>query len=89
MVLLAEWGKISAGLTILLMRLDAQNHPNPTEFDNWAFRSDKCPYDKCKIQRMANFQEIEKFWSSGPTLSCFELMTLVIREKCKDSDYHG
>jgi len=89
-VLLAIWGRLSDKLTRDLMRYDAANHPMPERFDAWV-SGGKCPYDGLKIGRVANFTERKELWqphSKARVKSAFELMTLVIREKCADSDYH-
>ena len=91
MVLLANWGNLSDELTIELMRYDAYNHADPYSFDEWK-ATDRCPFGNTKYQRAANFIEQRGLWPGWnprkKVKSAFELMTLVIREKCKDSDYH-
>jgi len=90
MVLMAYWGKVSSNLTIELMRYDASCHPDPTAFDRWAASDDgPCPYDDVKIQRACYFDEQRILWSPGPSKRPYDLMVEVIRECCKDSDYHG
>jgi len=86
-MLLVNWSEVNDELTLLLMRLDAQNHPQPEKFDEWV-RDGNCPYNGFKIQRIVNFREKKGIWSSGPTITCYKAMKLLIREKCRDSDYH-
>ena len=86
-VLLAHWGSVSAAMCLALMRYDASNHPRPESFEKWV-KTGICPYDGVKVERAANFHENRKLWRPGPAKSAYELMVRVIREKCKDSDYH-
>ena len=86
-VLLAHWGSVSDALCLALMRYDASNHPRPESFEKWV-KTGICPYDGVKVERAANFCEDRKLWRPGPAQSAYELMVRVIREKCKDSDYH-
>ncbi len=89
MVLLASWGSVSAELCIELMKYDAYNHHDPKTFDKWK-ESGECPYNNTKYQRAANFNENKNLWakweSRKKVKSAYELMTLLIKEKCKDSD---
>jgi len=89
MVLLAGWGNVSPELCALLMRYDAANHPTGVEaFTAWA-NGGACPYSGQRIARVAVFSEAKEHWNAdAPVLSAYELMVRVIREKCKDSDYH-
>jgi len=90
MMLIANWGKVSNNLTVDLMRYDASCHPDPTAFDRWAASDDgPCPYNDVKIQRACYFDEQRILWSPGPSKRPYDLMVAVIRECCKDSDYHG
>ncbi len=87
-VLLSNLGALSDDLTADLMNYDAANYPNPKAFASWA-KGGLCPYSGVKVQRVANFQERKDCWKPRrKLLTAFELMKRVIREKCKDSDYH-
>jgi len=90
MVLLAHWGEVGDNLTIELMRYDASCHPDPTAFDRWSASDDGlCPYNDVKVQRACYFRERRGLWSPGSSKRPYDLMVAVIRECCKDSDYHG
>ena len=89
MMLLASWGEVSPALCRDLMRYDAANHPDGTRaFTKWAKQDGDCPYADLKIQRAASFTECREHWKPGPAQSAYKLMVRLIREKCKDSDYH-
>jgi hypothetical protein len=81
--LLADWGEVSDSLCTELMRYDASSHPNPELFLEWARNNGSCPYDGISIPRAANFQEKKSPYSPGPSKSAYELMKMVIKEKCK------
>jgi hypothetical protein len=87
MVLLASWGECSDELTRDLMRYDAACHADPEAFDRWA-AAGPCPYSDQRYQRAARFRERKEVWSPGPCPRPFDLMVRVLRERCKDSDYH-
>jgi hypothetical protein len=86
MVLLASWGEVSDDICLDLMRYDAANHPEPEKFLEWA-EGGGCPYDGVHVERSANFQEkrglIKDDFLSLPVKSAYELMQLLIGEKCK------
>ena len=87
-LLLARWGDVPPDLCRELMRYDAENVPDGTErFNAWA-KGGPCPYAGLKLQRVANFTQDAKHWKPGRAKSAYKLMVMVIREKCKDSDYH-
>ena len=86
-MLMAIWGSVSDDLCVELMRYDASNHPDPMAFDRWV-ETGMCPYSNAGIQRCANFRERKELWSPGSAKSALELMIMLIREKCADSDYH-
>ncbi len=93
MVLLAQWRGVPRHVCRELMRYDAANHPRPELFEKWAredngFVDGPCPYEDTKIDRAANFTERANWYSPGPAKSAFELMKMVLRWKCRDSDYH-
>jgi hypothetical protein len=70
------------------MRYDAANCPRGTaRFTAWA-DGGECPYAAGTIARVANFQEDREHWKPGKAKSALQLMIMVLREKCKDSDYH-
>ncbi len=88
MMLLCNWGWVSDELCADLMRYDAENCPNGKElFYEWA-KGGNCPYSDLKIERAANFQERRELYKPGRARSALDLMISLIREKCKDSDYH-
>ena len=81
MLLLASWYRISAELTLKLMRYDAANHPEPSKFDEWA-KGGECPYADVKWQRCANFHENRELWKPGKTTkSALELVMMLFAEK--------
>ena len=90
-VLLANWNDVSDELCVECMAFDAHNHPTPAKFNAWA-KDGNCPYSDEKIQRCIGFAENPSLWTPDlldrQPLSAFELMKRLIREKCKDSDYH-
>ena len=88
MVLCAYWGSLSDELTGDLMRYDASSHPDPRAFTRWAKHGGYCPYESCKVQRAAWFKERKECWRTGRSKRPFDLMVAVLRECCKDSDYH-
>ena len=82
-LLLAQWGEVSDTLCLELMRYDSSNHPDPTAFDKWAADpNSKCPYSATNVIRCAHFQEKRELWSPGPSKSAYELMCMVLDEKC-------
>ncbi len=83
MVLLAKWGVVSDELCVLLMRLDASAHPDPSAFMRWVEDADKCPYNDAPIQRVAIFKEKAELWSPGPPPTIWEAMDALLKEKCK------
>ena len=89
LVLLAKWGEVSNELTQDLMNLDASCHPEPDAFKIWALEDGACPYFGVKVQRAALFLENPELWDpTRPLCRPFDLMARLLREKCKDSDYH-
>ena len=90
MLLLAGWYDVSPELCRLLMRYDAANHPKGVEaFTAWA-DGGSCPYSGAKIGRAALFNERKEHWdANAPVLSAFDLMVMLLREKCANSDYHA
>ena len=80
MLLLCNWGSVSDKLCLELMRYDAANHPEPTEFDEWA-KGDGCPYDNTRWQRCANFKEKRELWKPGKTKSALDLVMMLFKEK--------
>ena len=87
MVLLANWDEVSDDLCRDLMRYDAFFHPNPFEFLDWV-KDGPCPYTYKKFQRVCNFNERRDLYSPGIVDNGFNLMVRLIREKCRNSDYH-
>lgn len=88
-MLLALWGDVSDDLTTDLMLYDAENHPDPSAFKRWA-EGGECPYSDVKIQRAAYFAERKDLWPKRRRRvpSAYKLMVRLIRECCKDSDFH-
>jgi hypothetical protein len=64
------------------MRYDAANHPYPDAFNVWV-RFGICPYSDNKIARAASFFQKSILWSPGPAKSAYELMVMLIEEKCR------
>lgn len=103
MMLLANWGSVSASLCARLMRFDMKNHPDVCRFYSWA-EGGPCSMRGARVGRGAVFYENRNVFSDTfgrkphnrtSNLTCidgeptpFALMVSVIREKCKDSDYH-
>jgi hypothetical protein len=91
MILLANWGTLSDDLCRIAMRFDAANHADPTAFNRWK-ETGKCPYKETKYQRCVNFNASCDLWNPElldvRAVSAYELMVMLIREKCADSDYH-
>lgn len=88
-MLLCNWGGLSNNLTQLCMAYDASLHPNPKKFDNWATGDGSCPYLNCQNLRSVWFVQKRSLWDSKikpPT--AYDLMVMLIREKCVDSDFH-
>ena len=88
MVLLANWSDVSDVLCVNLMVYDSACHPDRNAFDDWA-KGGACPYGNIRVDRAANFTEKRSLWDpSCPPTRPYDLMTRVIQEKCKDSDFH-
>ena len=84
MVLLAEWDKCSDATTLALMRLDASAHPDGARaFSAWK-RTGDCPYDGCRVQRVANFEERSELWSAGKPPTLWRAMCMVLDEHCPE-----
>jgi len=84
MMLLAHWEIVSDNLCAALMHYDAENHPDPSKFDDW-INGGHCPYNDIKIQRCANFTERRKLWkplSESKRYTAYQLMTMLLKEKC-------
>lgn len=87
-MLLADWGELSDELTALAMAFDASCHQDKELFDNWS-EWGPCPYGETNYQRACNFLEKRSLWHSSiapPTP--YNLMIMLIKEKCADSDWH-
>ncbi len=91
MILLADWGECTDYSTLLLMRYDADNHPDPRKFMDWA-NGGNCPYADEVWQRAANFKEsaelllglgYEEFMKL-PVHSALVLAQMLIKEHCKE-----
>ena len=79
MLLLCTWGAVSAELTTELMRYDASNHPNPSDFDKWA-QGGNCPYQG-GFDRCARFIERRRLWEPGNAKTARELVLMLFNEK--------
>jgi len=80
MVLLADWGALSDGLTRDMMRYDAACHPDPSAFHRWA-EGGPCPYNDFNVGRAAQFVERKACWDPKSRLkSPYSLMRRVIAE---------
>ena len=87
-ILLVSWGEVSDKLCLELMRYDCANCPDgKRRFTKWV-KTNACPYVGASVARVANFQERRDLWRPGPAKSALQLMIMVLREKCKDSDWH-
>jgi hypothetical protein len=72
---------VSDNITLELMRRDAQFHPNPFKFDEWA-KGGKCPYDNCICQQAYHFEHNSELWVPGkPTMTDYELLLAIAKEK--------
>ncbi len=81
-VLTANWGRCSDKTTIALMRLDASAHPEGGKaFTLWA-SGGRCPYSRCRVQRVANFAENASLWSAGRPPTLYKAMCMVLDEHC-------
>ena len=80
-MLLSQLGKTLPNTTLELMRRDAQFHPNPEKFDEWA-KGGPCPYSNCICQRVYHFEHDATIWQPGkPTMSDYELFMAIAKEK--------
>ena len=95
-VLLADWGRLPSNLTALALAYDASCHPDPNAFSRWAQGSrfvypyPAPPARSIEVERACNFQERREHWD--PTLPAprpYDLMVALIRECCRDSDFHN
>lgn len=83
MVLMANWGRVSAELCRDLMNFDAACHPDPGAFQRWADDGD-CPYADCPVERAVNFIEDRIHWDpSAPLCRPYDLMTRLIAERMR------
>lgn len=60
-ILLSNWGRLSPELTSLCMAYDAQNHPEPSKFTDWA-KGGPCPYNNISLNRAVLFLEDSTLW---------------------------
>ena len=80
-LLLADWGTCSNELTLALMRLDAQWHPEGARAFNLWQKTNRCPYNaSCNTQRIANFKEDRVLWSPGRPPSPRRIMAMLLNE---------
>ena len=81
MFLLANWGEVSDLLTTELMRYDADNHPEPKLFGEWA-KGGECPYFGVQWQRCAVFEQKKELWKTGKCkMSALQLVEALFKEK--------
>jgi len=74
-----QLGLISKNLALELMRRDADGHPYPEKFDEWAKGGD-CPYQN--EERFWLFNEERKGWKPGkPQMSDKDLIIALCKEK--------
>ena len=74
-----DLGIVSDKLTLELMRWDADGHPHPLRFDEWAAGGD-CPYRK--EDYFWNFYEKSEIWKSGKSqMTDLELIKRICTEK--------
>ena len=72
-------GSISDKLALELMRWDAQCHPKPELFDEWA-KGEECPYQD--EERFWVFIEKREVWKPGePQMTGSELIMAICKEK--------
>jgi len=72
-------GVLSEELTVELMRRDAEAHPYPELFDEWA-NGGQCPYQN--EERLWHFEEKRNLWRPGPpTMRTPDLILAICREK--------
>jgi hypothetical protein len=68
------------------MRLDASAHPDGSRaFTKWV-RTERCPYNNCKVQRIVNFEENPDLWKTGKPPTIYQAMKMVLDEKCPGWD---
>ena len=79
MLLLCHWNTVSDNLCTELMRYDAENHPRPELFEDWA-NGDICPYGR-GFSRCAIFHEKKELYIAGTAKTARELVLLLFREK--------
>jgi hypothetical protein len=80
MVLMANWGSVSAELSADLMMYDASCHPDQNAFDRWA-AGGPCPYQDVNVQRACNFTEKKELWGKGKFRKPIDLMFRLFKEK--------
>ena len=74
-----QLGLISNDLALELMRRDADGHPYPEKFDEWA-KGGKCPYQN--EERFWLFNEKQEAWKPGkPQMSDKDLIVALCKEK--------
>ena len=82
-ILLSQLGKLPDKITLELMRRDAQFHPDPKKFDEWA-KGGACPYSNsnCITRQIYNFDISRELWKKGkPTMSEYDLFMAIAKEK--------
>jgi hypothetical protein len=63
------------------MRRDAQFHPYPKKFDEWA-KGGNCPYADCITTQIHHFKISRELWKKGkPEMSDYELLMAIAKEK--------
>ena len=80
-ILTARLDDVSDSITLELMRRDANFHPNPEKFDEWA-AGGPCPYTKSLCQQAHHFTIKKSLWVPGkPTMTDYELLMAIAAEK--------
>jgi hypothetical protein len=83
-ILQAGWGILPPKLTALCMAYDAQNHPDPNKFTEWANGGGTCPYNGYTVRRAITFQEKPSVWNPEllkKPINTIDLIKKLFREK--------
>jgi hypothetical protein len=80
-ILHSQLGKLPDNITLELMRRDAQFHPDPKKFDEWA-KGGSCPYTDCITRQIHHFDISRELWKKGkPIMSDYKLLVAIAKEK--------
>ena len=90
MLLLAEWGALSDGLTALALAYEASCHPDPDAFSRWSEEGDRPPHaGDARVPRACHCIGRPECWDSDLAAPRpYDLMVALVRECCADSDFH-